>query len=269
MSYSFTSDDDLIVDTLAQTKPFKTWSMQSIADLAASAEIRRYAKGEIVVQAGEKPGHVYVIATGALLNERVWANGKHILMGIMRPGVALKLAAVWDGLDLPHGLTARCASQVISIPRQEFLSIVRQDETRVHDVTTAICHQYRADLIRVNLSTVGSSRCQLAAFLCYYMVDTQMVLPEHPSSSKGDVIGVTDITQDELGAMMGCTRQQVNRVMKSMELDGVLERKGRSVSVSDYRLLLEVLEEDEPLNPAWKAIVEEWQQRLDAPVAYG
>ncbi|MCE7998188.1 MAG: hypothetical protein HEP70_04960 [Rhodobiaceae bacterium] len=69
------------------------------------------------------------------MNERSWANGKYMLMGVLRPGWALKVAASWDGYEHPHGLSARVDSTVILIPRTDFLDAVLGNADIVRQIT--------------------------------------------------------------------------------------------------------------------------------------
>lgn len=259
------SDSDQVVPaTLRNTDLFEAWPSQIVDKLCVDAQLWEYGKGEIVTQVGSPPEGIYVIVSGALLNERTWANGKRILMGIQRPGWALKVAATWDGYEHPHGLTARVDSTVILIPRVAFLDVVRGNADLVSQITDFVCYQYRAELTRINIITCGSLRLQIAAFLIFYLTDAQMVLQDIPPSPEQYPIRLADVTQEELSAICGYSRQEVNRVMKAMIDEGILRRVGRLIEVMRYDLLMECLEEDEPMSDEWHQKFKAWQKETSA-----
>ncbi len=254
--------DGLVPAALKEADLFAAWPDEVRDKLSAAAQLWEYGKGEAVTEVGSDPQGIYVIVSGALLNERSWANGKRILMGILRPGWALKLAATWDGYEHPHGLTARVDSTVILIPRAAFLDAVRGNAELISQITDFVCYQYRAELTRINIITCGSIRLQIAAFLIFYLTDAQLVLQDVPPSPEQYPIRLADVTQEELSAICGYSRQEVNRVMKSMIDEGILRRVGRLVEVVRYDLLLECLEEDEPLSDEWRQKFAAWQESV-------
>lgn len=66
-----------------------------------------------------------------------------------------------------------------------------------------------------------------------------------------------DVTQDEFAAMLGCSRQKVNSLMKEMEQEGIIRRHGRLVEIADPFLLMNAMEEDEPLAPELRTFIAE------------
>ena len=81
--------------------------------------------------------------------------------------------------------------------------------------------------------------------------------------SSDEEVGNTNITQDELAGMIGRSRQRVNEVMRAMEKEGMLRRRGRMIEITDFMLLKQALEEDEPLPPAWGAVLADLQARRE------
>lgn len=59
--------------------------------------------------------------------------------------------------------------------------------------------------------------------------------------------------------MCGCSRQEVNRIMKAMTDERIVRRAGRLVEVLRFDLLLDCLEEDELLSAEWRQTFKTWQ----------
>lgn len=252
-----------VIDSALRSVPlFASWPNTAIDELVTSAGLRQYAKGECIIQAGDMPTGVYVIVEGTLYNERIWESGKRLLMGILRPGWPLKIGSTWDGRQVPHGLTARTDALIAHIPRETFLKVVKGDIERVQDIVTFMCLQLRAELVRVNLATLGSLRCQIAANIFSHTLDAMVVVPEGTDVFAEKLVGTTDLTQDEIAAAVGCSRQKVNNTMKLMERDGILRRKGRLVEVVDYERLIVDMEDDEPLPQKLHDLASVWQKQL-------
>ncbi|MGD1934357.1 MAG: Crp/Fnr family transcriptional regulator [Candidatus Phaeomarinobacter sp.] len=244
---------------------FSGWSEKARTRLAEAAELREYAKGETVAEIEEPPDDILVLVRGALFNEIVAADGKRLLLAIVRPGWILQVVPVWEGEDAPSAYTARTDSLVMHIPRDVFMEVANSDIQYVRDVATFACRIYRGGLLRMNLTAMTSLRCQVASMLIFNTLGEFVVLlglPPSPSTMAWRV-GQTDITQDELASMIGYSRQKVNNVMKEMEAEGILQRKGRMTEILNYLSLMKVLEEAGPLNPDWHALAQSWQEQLD------
>lgn len=182
-----------------------------------------------------------------------------MMTAVLRSGWPLKLHAVWDGLEAPYGLTAREDSLAILIPRQVFLDVVKKDAELLQQITTMICNQLRHEMIAVQMKTVFSLKCQLSLLLFYHAQTSLFTIIIDDMSAETVPM---DVTQEEFAAMLGCSRQKVNTMMKEMERDGVLRRHGRLVEIADPLLLMDAMEEDEPLAPELRAFIAHQRELL-------
>ncbi|MEP0068681.1 Crp/Fnr family transcriptional regulator [Pyruvatibacter sp.] len=266
MSRRIADTEGLIPLAMKGVQIISGWSDDARARLMEAAELREYAKGETVAEFEEKPDSILVLVRGALFNEINAADGKRLLLAIVRPGWILQVVPVWEGQGAPSGYTARTDALVMHIPADVFLEVANSDIRYVKDIATFACRIYRGGLLRINLNTMTSLRCQVASMLIFNTLSEFVVLLGVPASpgSKAWRVGQTDITQDELGSMIGYSRQKVNNVMKEMEAEGILRRNGRSTEITNYLMLLNVLEEAGPLNADWHDLAQSWQEQLEA-----
>jgi len=198
--------------------------------LKNAAELWRFDKGEALIPAGQNVDAVIVLAKGSVTNDRTWPNGKHMMTAVLRTHWPLKVHAVWDGLEAPYGLTAREESVAVFIPQSTFLSVVNADANLLTQVMTLICNQLRQEMIAVQMKTVFSLRCQLALYIFYHAQTSFHTISTDEMSAETVPM---DVTQDEFAAMLGCSRQKVNGLMKEMEREGVLRRHGRLMEIAD------------------------------------
>jgi len=251
----------LIISTLDQVALFADWPESAKETLYSAAELWRFDKGEEVVAAGEVAYGLVVLAEGSVANERTWPNGKHKMTAGLRTGWPLKVPALWDGLESQYGLTARETCLAILIPRNVFLSVTTGDVVLLQQVTDFICKQLRHEIIAVQMKTVFSLRCQLALLFFYH---AQTSFHTTLAEEIGDQIVPMDVTQDEFASMLGCSRQKVNLLMKQMERDGVIRRQGRQIEIADTNLLLDAMEEDEPLPQEMRNLIAQQRKKLAA-----
>jgi len=259
MATRVTDKDGIIPETVGRAEMVGAWPEDVRAELCASAELWRFSKGETVLQAGEPTKSLPIIAEGSLINERTYANGKHMMTAVLRPGWPLKVTAIWSGHGVPFGLTARGDCSVVLIPSDVFRRVVNNDLSLLQEVTSFIGKQYQQDIVSLQLRTMASLECQLALIMIFHMQPTMHLAdnaPNHPA------ISPLDITQEEMAAMLGCSRQKINVIMRQMEHEGLIRRDGRQVCITDYMGLLDLIERDDPVEPSFREMFEAWQAQL-------
>lgn len=252
---------DMIRATLKSVGLFSKWRTDQFDALCASAQMWQYGKGETVMQAGEHAKGVFVLARGSLLNGRTWPNGKQMATTILRPGWPFAVLATWDGHENPYSAQARVDSLVVLVPRATFVGLVRGDVERMQEFTDYLIVQLRQDIEAVQTRLTGSLRCIMAKYLAYLSRPGVHMSFDDPTSMDPTA---SDVTQDEMAAMLGTARQTVNRMMKRMEREGILVRRGNTIRVVNFLGLLAAMEEDEPLYPLWREQIIAWHEKLTA-----
>ncbi|GAA6157562.1 Crp/Fnr family transcriptional regulator [Pyruvatibacter sp. HU-CL02332] len=260
MGVKVSNTRSVVEATIDRVDLFSTWPDDVKAELRTAAELWTFSKGEVVLQAGEPAHSVVVIVEGSLVNERAYANGKHMMTAVLRPGWPLKVPAVLNGLGVPFGLTARVDCLVLFIPKQKFLDIVNSQIELLQNVTNFIGLQYHQDMVSLQLRTMASLECQFALLMIFHAQDAAHLIDEDRGVSNTNVL---DVTQEEFASMLGCSRQKINVIMKQMERDGLIERHGRLVEIINYVGLLELIEQEDPVHHDFRTAIEIWQERLE------
>ncbi|MEP0069933.1 Crp/Fnr family transcriptional regulator [Pyruvatibacter sp.] len=260
MGVKVSNTRSVVEATIDRVDLFSTWPDNVKAELRTAAELWTFSKGEVVLQAGEPAHSVVVIVEGSLVNERAYANGRHMMTAVLRPGWPLKVPAVLNGLGVPFGLTARVDCLVLFIPKQKFLDIVNSQIELLQNVTNFIGLQYQQDMVSLQLRTMASLECQFALLMIFHAQDAAHLIDEDRGVSNTNVL---DVTQEEFASMLGCSRQKINVIMKQMERDGLIERHGRLVEIINYVGLLELIEREDPVHPDFRTAIKVWQERLE------
>jgi CRP/FNR family transcriptional regulator, cyclic AMP receptor protein len=250
---------DLIGATLRKVDLFAKWPADVVARMAAASQLWRYLKGEAVFEAGAPPAGIFILVDGSLLNARSWSNGRRMATTIIRPGWPSNVVAAWDGIEYAYDGIARSDLHAVLIPRADFLVAVRGDPKRLEDIIYFAGTQIRQDIEALHTRAIGSQRCLMAKYLAYLSRPSI-----HMSLDEPDAVDPTafDVTQDELAAMLHTSRQTVNQLMKTMEREGVLKRDGNRLRIVNFLKLLAIMEEDEPVHPAWREQIIAWDAKL-------
>lgn len=256
--------NDLIEATLRRVDLFAPWPAEVLVRMVAGSQLWRFAKGEALYEAGAPARGIFVLVDGSVIDGRTSSNGRIMASSILRPGWPLGVRATWSGNSYGYTGAARSDLTAVLLPRAQFREAVLGNPKRLEALTDFFCTQIAQDMEGLRLRGLGSPRCVMAGYLAYLSRPTFHVSTDDPGAADPTAF---DITQDELAAMLFSARQTVNRLMKAMEREGVLRREGNRLRIVDFLKLLAVIEEDEPVHPAWREQILAWDARLKALAA--
>jgi CRP/FNR family transcriptional regulator, cyclic AMP receptor protein len=122
--------------------------------LAGVMTSRRLADGEILIEEGHVSDALYVIVSGALAATRNTAGGGWSVLQLLRRGDIAGQMGFVDGKEHSATLRAVGETEIYSLRRQGFESLVKKDPDLVYHVMRAIVRSVHAILTRMNLEYV-------------------------------------------------------------------------------------------------------------------
>ena len=200
--------------------------VRAIERLPATA--RTYeAPGYIVREGMTAPRFCSFILSGFAIRQKLTADGHRQIVGINLPG---------DIVDLQHLLLAQADHNVQALTRVETLDL---DRTALQDVALRFPNIGRAlwtdalieaSIHREWILNIGrrDARRRVAHLLC------EFALRITAAGLKGEGGYELPMTQEQLGDAVGLTSVHINRTLKSLAADGVMQRDRRHVSFHDW-----------------------------------
>jgi CRP/FNR family transcriptional regulator len=148
-----------------------------------------------------------------------------MIVRIARPGAVLGLSATLA--SAPYEITAEATenARVRAIPVKQFLKHLENEPEAATAATRLILKEYQAvfnDVRRLALPSTVAGR--LASLLLEWLRD-------HFQSGHTERRFVVSLTQEEIAAMAGTSRETVSRVLQQFQRDKVISIKGASVTV--------------------------------------
>lgn len=211
-----------IVDALAAIPFFAGVDPATLERLAASMRTRRFRRGEVIFHIGDPGDALFVIISGEVKISLPSETGDEAILATLRSGDVFGELALLDGAPRSASAAALTATETVVLPRDRFRELIA---TEAH-VRDALLASLAAELRRLTthveelhfLDITG----RLAARLVRLAQDGGTRMPD------GAIRLRTSLTQADLAAMVGCTRQSVNKLLGQFTDDGLvrLEREG-------------------------------------------
>jgi CRP/FNR family transcriptional regulator len=205
-----------------------------LAGLDAISSSATYPKGAILFVEGQDPAGVFVICNGRVKLSVTSPGGKSLILRMADPGELIGLPATISGN--PYEATAEALDPVQAnfIPRKPFLEFLRahgEVAPRVAETLTDIYYATYRDVRCLGLS--GSVEEKLAAFLLDFAA-------RHASGNDQARVVLT-LTHEEIGEIIGSSRETVTRLFTDFKRKGLVEFHGSTLILSDKAGLQQLL----------------------------
>lgn len=212
--YPLTADDEAAVLAL----PFK----------ARNLEAQSYTMRE-----GDRPEKCAVLVSGYAFRHKLTGEGSRQILSIHIPGEALDFQNLFLG-ESDHNVQMLTRGEVLEVPSHAIEQIVldRPNVGRAILINTLV----DASIFREWVLNVGrrDARSRIAHLLCEFAFR----IAAQGLARTGDY--ELPMTQEQLADATGLTAVHVNRVLKGLEADGLIERTRRIVSFPNWQHLREV-----------------------------
>jgi CRP/FNR family transcriptional regulator, cyclic AMP receptor protein len=203
---------------------------QTLQDVAGSMRRRRYRRNEVIFHQGDSGETLHVVAVGAVKIVLPSPEGGEAIIATLRRGDFFGELALLDGA--PHSATATALepSETLTLPRETLRDLLRRDE----DLRDALLAALAGELRRLTGHVEELHFLDLAGRLAMRLT---RLAREHDPSNRGEVRLDWPYTQSDLAAMIGGTRQSVNKLLQELAQDGLVTIDRETLVIPDVERL--------------------------------
>ena len=221
----------LLLDTLELRSPLP--EEDRLAILALPYTLKSLDPGSYAVREGEPPTGCGVLVSGFAYRPKLTGDGGRQILSIHIPGEALDFQNIF--LDVAdHSVQMLTRANLALIPRVDIQQIARSSAAIGHAILVNVLVD--ASIFREWILNIGrrDAKSRLAHVLCELAV-------------RLDAFGLADemgyhlpMTQAELADALGLTPVHLNRVIRSLEVDGLIHRSKRDISFPDWERMRDI-----------------------------
>jgi CRP-like cAMP-binding protein len=215
----------LLLENLELRSPLPEQDRQAI--LALPYSLKSLSPGSYAVREGEPPTGCGVLVSGFAYRQKLTGDGGRQILSIHIPGEALDFQNIFLNIA-DHSVQMLTRGYIALIPRADIQKIARSSAAIGHAILVSILVE--ASIFREWILNVGrrDAKSRLAHVLCELAV-------------RLDAHGLADnmgyhlpMTQAELADALGLTPVHLNRVIRSLEADGLITRSKRELNFPDW-----------------------------------
>ena len=188
--------------------------------LAALAMPRRLLDGEMLYARGDRNDDLMGVRSGLIRLVGSTVDGHEGLMGLYRPGSWFGEMSFFDGLPRPTDAYAVGPTEVLVLPAVRLREVLDRHPLWYREFARVLCHK-----LRVALGHIEASFLPPQLRIAIRLLDLAEAYGRLTAAGlEIDLI----LPQEDLGRMLGLTRQSVNKELKALQARGWLDvKRGR------------------------------------------
>ena len=199
---------------------FRGLADAAIDELVARSRIERCRRGKTIFRRASPGTAMMAVLRGSVKICTVSRNGKEAVLNVIGPGQVFGEIAVLDGGPRTADAVALVESDILVLDRRDFMPVVRAHPDLAQRLLEVLCGRLRKT----------SEQLEDAFFLDMPGRMAKALLAAQTGEGAGGVMQV-QLTQRELGEMIGTARESVNKLLHSWQEQGIVALRRGAIAV--------------------------------------
>ncbi|MCL4358084.1 Crp/Fnr family transcriptional regulator [Patescibacteria group bacterium] len=194
---------------------------------------RLYPKGQILIFADEDPEHVYYLTKGRVVQYDSAYNGDELIVNVFKPGAFFPMS--WALNRSPNRFFYRTdsESELHVVHADAALQFLSENSDVALDLLERVYRGTEGVLQRMVQLMTGTAKSRLMLEL--------MIEAKRFGEMKDDGSVKINISEQDLAARSGMSRETVNREMRKLKSSSFVNLKGGSIVITDVNVLEQAL----------------------------
>lgn len=224
-------DLSAITSQLRKLSPFLgSISSEALERIVARANVQYFQDGEPISHPGDQINELHIVLAGRIRSSSIAQDGREHVLGFIEPGNFSGLFGVLDGLPNPHSHIAHGELTVLAFSTSETKALINEEPSFRDAILNLLCFRLRGSLMLLDEYVLSPPMERLARRLT--------ALAEHYGVATCDGLRLElAMSQDELGAMIGLSRQSTNKHLRTLESREVLRFRYGQIQIMDLNTL--------------------------------
>lgn len=234
------------IDKVAVLK--RSWlagmSDEIVREAAACATVRTVADGTLIHARGADGDGFYTVAKGAVRFSRTTADGRATTIAVVEAPHGFGEISVFDGLPRTHDAHAAGPTVLLFHAKTDFKRLLLRHPIIYERFARMLSLRIRSAFDMVEEAAVAP----LAQRLARRLLELAHIKPsatDAAASSQGREI---PLTQEELGHLLGKSRQSIAKLLREWEQDGLVQTNYGRVSITQPEPLMRIAHPDRNLH---------------------
>ncbi len=190
--------------------------------------VKKYAARTTIIHAGDKSETLYYIIDGSVSVVIEDEDSNEIVLAYLNPGDFFgEMGLFEEDIERSAWINSRTPCEVAEIHYTQFMSLARDTPEILFQLSSQLASRLRITSRKVSNLAFMDVTGRVARTLLDLAREPDAIT--HPDGMQ------IRITRQEIAKIVGCSREMAGRVMKTLEEDGLISAKGKTIVVFGTR----------------------------------
>jgi CRP/FNR family transcriptional regulator, cyclic AMP receptor protein len=201
--------------------------------VVARARIRHFAADEAIFLMGSPGSSMMAVLRGTVRISVPSPEGREVVLAILQPGEVFGEIALLDGKERTADARAITACDLAVLERRDVMDFLRRQPDAWPRLVEVLCDRLRASDLQMAELAMQPLPVRLAKVLLR-MAHSETL--ERPADR-------VEVSQRELGNIVGAARESVNKCLSEWQRSGCVRIERTSITISDRAILEQAAEQ--------------------------
>ena len=206
-----------------------SWGAAELQDLLERATLCPMKKGDVLLHQGDPGDYLVIVLDGTVRVSMVASNGREIILDYLEPGSVIGEIALLDGGERTASATALGEGQYLKLNARAFRDVLERHPSVAWRLLKEMARRLRNANNTIESDRAFASGPRLARSL-------QRLVQK---GAEGVALRL-DLSQSELGAFAGISRENINRQLGAWADAGIVALEQGRVKILDQDILEEI-----------------------------
>ena len=206
-----------------------SWGAAELQDLLERAQLCPMKKGDVLLHQGDAGDYLIILLDGTIRVSMVASNGREIILDYLEPGAVIGEIALLDGGERTASVTALGEGKYLKLGAKAFRDVLEKHPSVAWRLLRVMARRLRNANNTIESDRAYASGPRLARTLQRLM----------QQGAEGAALRL-DLSQSELGAFAGISRENINRQLGAWSDAGIVALESGRVRVLDRDVLEEI-----------------------------
>jgi CRP/FNR family cyclic AMP-dependent transcriptional regulator len=207
--------------------PTKSTVKPVIERFLAHCHLRKYPAKTVIIHAGDKPDVLYYITEGSVSVLIEDSDGREIVLAYLNKGDFFGEMGLFDDASRSAWIKTKESCELAEISYERYRQLAKDDPDILFELAAQMAMRLRKTSRKVSDLAFLDVTGRIARTLLDLCKEPDAMT--HPDGMQ------IRITRQEIGRIVGCSREMVGRVLKSLEEQGLISVSGKTIVVFGTR----------------------------------
>jgi CRP/FNR family transcriptional regulator, cyclic AMP receptor protein len=221
-------DTSSMSDALAAVPLFAGLDADGLTSMTRGMRVRRFRRGETIFHLGDPGDALFIVMAGSIKITLPADTGDEAILATLRPGDFFGELALLDGAPRSATAVAIEATETYILPRDQFRVLIATEPVMREALLATLAAEVRRLTHHVEELHFLDITGRLASRLARLAAESGA-----RRLADGSVQLAGPLTQGDLAAMIGCTRQSVNKLLGMFSEEGLIRLDRERIVILD------------------------------------